>query len=40
VTNEVTCDELTAGGQDRIPGLVGTGRRVRVCGSDVVVVYL
>ena len=40
VTNEVTYDELTAGGQDQIPHLVDTDRGVKLHESDNIVAYL
>lgn len=40
VTNKVTHDELTAGGEDQIPYLVDTGRDVRIYESDEIVTYL
>ena len=40
VTNEVTHDQLTAGGEDQIPYLVDTDRRVTLYGSDDIVEYL
>jgi len=40
VTNEVTQEELTAGGQDQIPYLVDTDRGVTLYESDDIVDYL
>jgi len=40
VTNEVTHEELVAGGEDQIPYLVDTDRRVTMYGSDDIVEYL
>ena len=40
VTNEVTYDELTAGGEDQIPYLVDTDRGVTMYESDDIVEYL
>jgi glutaredoxin len=40
VTNEVTYDELTAGGQDQIPYLVDTDRGAKLYESDDIVAYL
>ncbi|MFB6090111.1 MAG: glutathione S-transferase N-terminal domain-containing protein [Halobellus sp.] len=40
VTNEVTHDELTAGGEDQIPYLVDTDRGVTMYESDDIVEYL
>lgn len=40
VTNEVTYEELTAGGEDQIPYLVDTDRGVTTYGSDDIVTYL
>ena len=40
VTNEVTHDELTAGGEDEIPYLVDTDRGVTMYESDGIVDYL
>lgn len=40
VTNEVTFDELTAGGEDQIPYLVDTERGVAMYESDDIVEYL
>jgi len=40
VTNEVTHDELTAGGEDQIPYLVDTDRGVTMYESDDIVDYL
>lgn len=40
VTNEVTYDELTAGGEDQIPYLVDTNRGVTMYESDDIVEYL
>ncbi|GGL28122.1 glutathione S-transferase N-terminal domain-containing protein [Halarchaeum sp. CBA1220] len=40
VTNEVTHEELTAGGEDQIPYLVDTEREVTMYESDDIVEYL
>ena len=40
VTNEVTYDKLTAGGEDQIPYLVDTERGVTMYESDDIVDYL
>lgn len=40
VTNETTHDQLVAGGEDQIPYLVDTDRRVTMYGSDEIVEYL
>jgi glutathione S-transferase len=40
VTNEVTHEELRAGGEDQIPYLVDTERRVTMYGSEDIVDYL
>lgn len=40
VTNEVTHDQLTAGGEDQIPYLVDTERGVTMYESDDIVGYL
>jgi len=40
VTNDVTYDELTAGGEDQIPYLVDTERGVTMYESDDIVEYL
>ncbi|MFB6083491.1 MAG: glutathione S-transferase N-terminal domain-containing protein [Halorientalis sp.] len=40
VTNDVTYDELTAGGDDQIPYLVDTERGVTMYESDDIVDYL
>ncbi|MGB9965159.1 glutathione S-transferase N-terminal domain-containing protein [Halobacterium hubeiense] len=40
VTNEVTHDELTAGGEDQIPYLVDTDREITLYESDDIVEYL
>lgn len=40
VTNELTHDELTAGGEDQIPYLVDTERGVTMYESDDIVAYL
>jgi len=40
VTNEVTHDELRAGGEDQIPYLVDTQRGVTMYESDDIVEYL
>lgn len=40
VTNEVTYEELTAGGEDQIPYLVDTDRGVTMYESDDIVDYL
>ena len=40
VTNQVTHDELTTGGEDQIPYLVDTGRGVTMYESDDIVEYL
>jgi len=40
VTNEVTYDALTAGGEDQIPYLVDTERGVTMYESDDIVEYL
>ena len=40
VTNEVTYEELTAGGADQIPYLVDTDRGVTMYESDDIVDYL
>ena len=40
VTNEVTYEELTAGGEDQIPYLVDTQRGVTMYESDDIVEYL
>jgi len=40
VTNDLTYDELTAGGEDQIPYLVDTGRGEALYESDDIVEYL
>jgi glutathione S-transferase len=40
VTNDITYDELTAGGEDQIPYLVDTDRGVTMYESDDIVDYL
>lgn len=40
VTNEVTYDELTAGGEDQIPYLVDTDHGVTMYGSEDIVEYV
>lgn len=40
VTNQVTHDELTGGGEDQIPYLVDTDRGVTMYESDEIVDYL
>lgn len=40
VTNEVTYDQLTAGGADQIPYLVDTDREVTLYESDDIVTYV
>lgn len=40
VTNELTHDELTAGGEDQIPYLVDTDREETMYESDKIVEYL
>ncbi|WP_053948778.1 glutathione S-transferase N-terminal domain-containing protein [Halolamina sediminis] len=40
VTNEVTHEELTAGGEDQIPYLVDTDRGVTMYETDDIVEYL
>lgn len=40
VTNDLTFDELTAGGEDQIPYLVDTDRGVTMYESDDIVEYL
>ncbi len=40
MTNEVTHDELRAGGEDQIPYLVDTQRGVTMYESDDIVEYL
>ncbi len=40
VTNEVTYDELTAGGDDQIPYLIDTDHGVAMYESDDIVAYL
>jgi len=40
VTNDVTYDELTAGGEDQIPYLVDTDRGATMYESDDIVDYL
>jgi glutaredoxin len=40
VTNDLTHDELKAGGEDQIPYLVDTGRGVTMYGSDDIGAYL
>jgi glutathione S-transferase len=40
VTNEVSYEELTAGGEDQIPYLVDTDRGVTMHGSEDIVNYL
>lgn len=39
-TNEVTYNELTAGGQDLIPYLIDTDRGVKMYESDDIIEYL
>lgn len=40
VTNEVTHEQLTAGGEDQIPYLVDTDRAVTLYESDAILEYL
>lgn len=40
VTNELTHQQLTAGGEDQIPYLVDTDREVTMYDSDDIVAYL
>jgi glutathione S-transferase len=40
VTNDVTYDELTAGGEDQIPYLVDTDHGLTMYGSDDILEYL